>query len=142
VLRALLDANVYASALVKPGGHPGRILHLLVADRAFEVILSSQILVELRRCLNYPKLRKHIFLTDLEIDQWILALELVADMVAPTREIRAVTDDPDDDHLLAAALEGRAAFLVTGDRHVLTLGEYQGIRIVTPGGFWKLLGEE
>ena len=38
-------------------------------------------------------------------------------------------------------LEGRAAFLVTGDQHVLSLGEYEGVRIVTPAGFLKILGE-
>jgi len=141
VLRAVLDANVFASALVKPDGPPGRLLHLLLADRTFEVVLSESILVELRRCLDYPKLRKFIRLTDEEIDRWLLALELTADMVTPCREVRAISDDPDDDHLLAAALEGRAAFLVTGDRHVLALGEYEGIRIVTPAAFLKILGE-
>ena len=141
MLRVVLDANVYASALVKPDGPPGRILHLLFADRTFEVVLSVSILIELRRCLEYPKLRKFIRLTDEEIDRWLLALELTADMVTPSREVRAISDDPDDDHLLAAALEGRAAFLVTGDRHVLALGEYEGIRIVTPAAFLKILGE-
>ncbi len=52
---------------------------------------------------------------------------------------RAVPDDPDDDHLLAAAVEGRAAFLVTGDRHVLSLEEHEGIRILTPAAFLKIL---
>ena len=141
MLRAVLDANVFASALVKPAGPPGRILQLLFADRTFEVVLSESILIELRRCLEYPKLRKFIRLTDEEIDRWLLALELTADMVTPSREVRAISDDPDDDHLLAAALEGRAAFLVTGDRHVLALGEYEGVRIVTPAAFLKILGE-
>jgi len=140
VLRAVLDANVYASALLKPGGPPGRILHLLLAERAFEAILSESILIELRRCLDYPKLRSHISLTDVEIDRWILALELIADMVTPSREIRAVPDDPDDDHLIATAVEGRAAFIVSGDRHVLALGEYEGVRIVTPAAFLELVG--
>jgi uncharacterized protein len=139
MLRAVLDANVYASALVKPEGPPGRILRRLLADRAFEVVLSGPIIAELRRCLDYPKLRKYLSLSDLEIEQWILALELISDMVVPRREIRAVSDDPDDDHLLGAAIEGRAAFLVTGDRHVLSLGEYEGVRIVTPAEFIKMI---
>jgi putative PIN family toxin of toxin-antitoxin system len=140
VLRAVLDAILYASALIKPEGPTGRILHLLLADQAFEVILSESILLELRRCLGYPKLRKFIRLTGDEIDRWILALELIADMVKPIRKVRAVSDDPDDDHLLAAALEGRAAFLVTGDQHVLALVEFEGVRIVSPAGFLKVLG--
>ena len=89
MLRAVLDANVFASALVKPDGPPGRLLHLLLADRAFEVVLSESILVELRRCLDYPKLRRFIRIRDEEIDRWILALELIADMVTPSREVRA-----------------------------------------------------
>ena len=141
MLRVVLDANVFASALVRPDGPPGRILHRLLADRAFEVVLSESILIELRRCLDYPKLRKFILLTDDEIDRWILALELISDMVKPGRAVKAVPDDPGDDHLLATALEGRAAFLVTGDRHVLALGEYEGVRIVTPVEFLKALGE-
>jgi uncharacterized protein len=105
-----------------------------------EVVLSGSILFELRRCLDYPKLRKVIRFTDDEIDRWLVALELIADRVAPRREVRAVPDDPDDDHLLATALEGRAAFVVTGDRHALVLGEYEGVRIVTPAEFLKVLG--
>ena len=140
MFRAVLDANVYASALVKPSGPPGRVLQFLLAERTFEVVLSRSILVELRRCLDYPKLRKRIALTAAEIDRWLLALEVIADLVTPSRSIRAVRDDPDDDHLLPAAVEGRAAFLVTGDRHVLTLGQYEGIRIVTPAEFLKVLG--
>ena len=100
------------------------------ASRALEVVLSASILVELRRCLDYPKLRKFIRITDEEIDRWILALELIADMVRPSREVQAIPDDPDDDHLLATALEGRAAFLVTGDRHVFALGKRQTSKLV------------
>jgi predicted nucleic acid-binding protein len=43
-------------------------------------------------------------------------------MVTPSRVVQAVPDDPNDDHLLAAALEGRAAFLVTGDGHASPSG--------------------
>lgn len=140
MLRAVLDANVYASALVKPDGPPGRILHRLLADRAFEVVLSASILLELRRCLGYARLRKHISLSDAEIDRWLLALELIAETVTPRRDVRAVPDDPEDDHIVAAAIEGRSDFIVTGDRHILALGEYEGVRIVTPAAFLKVLG--
>lgn len=141
MLRAVLDANIYASALIKPEGPPGRILHLFIAERAFEVVLSRAVLVDLRRCLGYPKLRKYISLTDTEVDRWILAVELIADRVEPRRHVRAVPDDPDDDHLLETALEGRAAFLVTGERHVLALGQYEGVRIVTAREFLEILGK-
>jgi len=47
--------------------------------------------------------------------------------------------DPDDDKYLAAALEGRATLVVTGDPDLLALGEYEGIRIVSPRLFLGLL---
>ena len=82
--------------------------------------------------------RAHERHTDLEDRQ---ARSSPGSGLPPSRVVRAVPDDPDDDHLLAAALEGRAAFLVTSDQHVLSLGEYEGVRIVTPAEFLKILGE-
>jgi putative PIN family toxin of toxin-antitoxin system len=140
VLRAVLDANIYASALIKPDGPPGKILDLLLAKRRFQVVVSKEILLDLRRCLDHPRLRKHMTLTDPEIDRWVLALELIADVVEPIRRTQAIPEDPDDNVLLEAALEGRAAFLVTGDRHVLALREYEGVRIVTAREFLEILG--
>ena len=57
------------------------------------------------------------------------------------REVRAVKDDPDDDKYLAAALIGRAGFVVSGDHHLLDLGEYQGVTILTPRRFLGLFPE-
>jgi len=42
-----------------------------------------------------------------------------------------IEEDPDDDVVLATALEGRAEYLVSGDKHLLSLREFRGIRIVT-----------
>ena len=42
-----------------------------------------------------------------------------------------ILDDPDDDHVLACAIAAQADFIVSGDRHLLDLKEYQGILIVT-----------
>jgi predicted nucleic acid-binding protein len=48
---------------------------------------------------------------------------------------RVVVDDPSDDLLVATALAGRARVVITNDRHLLDLGDYQGIRITRPGEF-------
>ena len=52
----------------------------------------------------------------------------------------AASVDPDDDKYLAAALEGRATLVVTGDPDLLALEEHQGVRIVSPRAFLGLLG--
>jgi predicted nucleic acid-binding protein len=53
-----------------------------------------------------------------------------------------IADDPDDDAVLSCAKEGNAAYIVTGDRDLLSLGVYEGIKIVTPVQFLQALAEE
>jgi predicted nucleic acid-binding protein len=61
---------------------------------------------------------------------WFETIAVLADVVAAEHEISGVGRDRDDDEYLAAAIEGRATFVVTGDRDLLDLGEHAGVRIV------------
>lgn len=64
----------------------------------------------------------------------------VAILVQPTRVPRIVPNDPDDDQVLACALTAHADLIVSGDRkHLLPIGSYQGIRIVSPTDAWTLI---
>ena len=54
-------------------------------------------------------------------------------------EIRVVPDDPDDDMVVATALAAEAEYLVTGDRHLLSLGSYQGVSMLKPARFLEVL---
>lgn len=138
--RAVLDANVVISAFLRPQGTPGRIVRRLVEDRAFTLILSPAILGEVRRSLFYPKVRKRLPASDEEVEAWVLALGALADMVEGRLHVEAVREDPDDDAYIVAALEGRAGYVVSGDRHLLRLRRYQDVQIVTPRAFLDLLG--
>ncbi len=91
------------------------------------------------RALAYPKVRKFIR-GDVEPGLWFEDIVVLADLVAGEGMPLGVCEDPDDDQYIAAALEGRAAFVVTGDRKLLALKEHEGIRIVTPREFLDLLG--
>jgi uncharacterized protein len=53
--------------------------------------------------------------------------------------LTVIQDDPADNRYLECAVEGEADFLVTGDRLLLNLGEYQGITILTPRAFLEVL---
>ena len=134
-----MDANVFVSAWIRPAGPPGQILKLFIKEKAFELILSNEILEEIRRSIYYPKVRKHIQATNHEIELGLASLELLADSVEAQLPEPVVLQDPDDDKYLAAAIEGCAEYVVSGDDHLLQLGEYEGIKIVTPRAFWELL---
>ena len=139
MLRAVLDANVYVSAAVRPEGPLGRIIERFLRGAVFEVDLSPAVVEEVLRALTYPKVRRFIR-GDVEPELWFEDIVVLADLVAGERPPPRVCEAPDDDKYIAAALEGRAAFIVTGDHGLLTLKEYQAIRIVTPREFLDLLG--
>jgi putative PIN family toxin of toxin-antitoxin system len=111
-LRAVLDANVYVSGLLRPEGPPGRIIERFLRAAAFDLILSPAIVDEILRALAYPKVRRLIRGTAAP-DLWFEDIMVLADLVAGTRNISGVCADPDDDKYVAAAIEGRAAFVVT-----------------------------
>jgi putative PIN family toxin of toxin-antitoxin system len=138
VLRAVLDANVYVSAYVRPEGPPGTILDKLLREQAFEVVLSAAIADEVLRALAYPKVAKAAR-TSVEPSLWFEDIVLLAEFVAGTRRIPPLSSDPDDDKYVAAALEGRATFVVTGDPDLLDLRAHEGVRMVSPRAFLDLL---
>jgi predicted nucleic acid-binding protein len=77
---------------------------------------------------------------DLDPALWFEDLIVLAELVAGAAQVSGVSKDPDDDKYLAAAVEGRAAFLVTGDPHLLAIRQYAGVRIVSPRAFLDFLG--
>ena len=139
MLRVVLDANVYISAILRPEGPPGQIVERFLRDRAFEIVLSAAIVDETLRALAYPKVRKHIR-ANVDSNLWFEDIVVLAHLVADADSAPAVSVDADDDKYLAAALEGTAALVVSGEPDLLTIKEHQGVRIVTPRVFLDLLG--
>lgn len=138
MLRAVLDANIYVSAAVRADGPPGQIIERFLRDAAFEIVVSQAIVDEVLRALAYPKVRKYTR-RGLDPELWFEDIVVLAQFVAGGYEVAGVSDDPDDDKYIAAAVEGRAAFVVTGDPDLLALKEHEGIRIVSPRAFLDLL---
>jgi uncharacterized protein len=129
---------VLISAVIRPKGPPGRIVTALLTRQAFELVLSSAIVAEVEKALVLPKIRKYLLEPD-EALLWLADLSAVADLVKDSGGVAGVCRDPADDAVLAAAVDGRAGAIVTGDNDLLTLGEYEGIAIVTPRTFLELI---
>jgi uncharacterized protein len=138
VLRAVLDANVYVSAAIRPEGPPGQIIERFLRDSPFEIVLSPPIIAETLRALAYPRVRKHLR-AEIDASAWFEAIVVLADLVPGEYALDGVSDDPDDDKYVAAALESRATFVVTGDPDLLEVREHAGVRIVSPRQFLDVL---
>jgi len=138
-IRALLDANVLVSAAIRPGGKPDQILRRAVTE--FVWLTSEYVLSELERALLYPRIQKKY--RDLVIAENRAALfgliRTQAEFVGRGHAIPATSRDINDDPVLAQAADGHADYLVTGDLDLLTLGAFEGIQIVTPEQFLKIL---
>lgn len=105
---------------------------------AFDIVLSHAIVEEVLRALNYPKVRKYIR-PGLDPELWFEDIVILSHIVAGEREVEGGSKDPDDDKYIAAAIEGRAGFVVAGDSDLLDLKEFDGVRIVSPRVFLDLL---
>lgn len=68
------------------------------------------------------------------IDETCTRLWKVAERVEPETQV-SLCPDEDDNRVLECALEGNAAYIVTGDRHLLNLAPIEGLEILTPGAF-------
>lgn len=141
MIRAVLDTNVLASATIGPQGHAARIVDRW-RKRGFVLLISPVLLEELDEVLRYPRLRRRHGWSDERIDEYVQRLKDTATVTPGQMVVSAVPEDPDDDALIACALEGQAQYLVTGDQHLLGLGRYEDVQVVTPAVFWQHLERE
>jgi uncharacterized protein len=127
-MRAVADTNVVVSGLLWQGP-PYRVL-----ERArlgdIELFTSPSLLAELREVLSRRKLARRVELAGLEPSGLVLRYAALSRVIMPVGIIPTVADDPDDDEVLACALAARAEVIVSGDSHLLKLGEFRGIRIL------------
>jgi putative PIN family toxin of toxin-antitoxin system len=136
-VQAVLAPNVIISALHSPEGAPARAMRAWIRGD-FELVVSPMLLQELRRALDYPKLRKRI--EPKESDLVVEWLRNTATMAADPDDPPPIrSPDPDNDYLIALA-ETERAVLVSGDQHLLGLSE--GLPVFSPAGFLSLLEEE
>jgi uncharacterized protein len=137
--RAVLDSSVLVSAFLKPGSLPATLL-ARAREGAFSLVLSSYVVQETAAVLARPKLWTSRGYTSEEVARYCRDLLAVAELVGELPDVDAVPDDPKDNPVVATAVAGQADYLVTGDRaHLLPLGEYQGVRMLSPRAFLELL---
>ena len=129
--RVVADSNVYVSAIVF-GGKPMLLLEM-AEEGELELFISEPILSETFRILRNKFQRTT---EQLEADRVHLAT--ITRSVTPTETLNVVSLDPDDDRILECAVAAGATTIVTGDRHLLGLGSFRGIKIQRPAEF---LGE-
>lgn len=137
MIRIVLDTNVIISATLNPDGSPGKILDQ-VFEQEVSLCLSPPLIAEIRRVLRYPKIvdlikqrGRTVELEEEHIDKIVEIARVTTGQVT----IKPIATDPDDDRVLECAMEAHADYIISGDKHLKALGNFQGIPILTPRDF-------
>jgi putative PIN family toxin of toxin-antitoxin system len=97
-------------------------------------VTSPALIAELADVLGRTHLAQRIAAQDMSVDALVTQYQSFTQSVEPANVPAVIADDPDDDHVLACAVEGRADLIVSGDKHLHGLGgQYNGIPIVKAG---------
>ena len=116
-MKVVFDTNVFVSAPTLPDGRGDQALRRIVEGED-SFALSKQILDELLSALARKLARVAVFLSNL------------GEIVEPAESLTVLADEPDN-RIVECALAANAQLIVTGDRAMPALGEYQGIRIIS-----------
>ena len=138
-MRVVLDVNVLISAALTPEGEARAILRQ--AREGYDVLLSDFMFSKIEQVLQYPHIqRRYTHLTTTAIADYLAYVRGLAISVAEKTTVTASSDD-EDNRILAAAVDGRADYLVT--RNLAHFPEtYEQVSIVSPGDFLRMLREQ
>src|SRR5690606_38517723 len=125
----VVDTNVLVSTLVFPGGAPEQVYRLGIEGR-ITLVTSRPLLAELGRVLT-----DKFGWQDDYVGAAVAQIVRIGEIVEPVERVSVIADDPDDDRVLEAAQAAGAAFIVSGDRHLLSLGRWREVTTLSPAEF-------
>lgn len=89
--------------------------------------------------LAKPHIRNRYDYTTTEVNVFVAYLQEISTILEQLPEISVIERDPKDDMIIACAVAASANYIISRDRHLLDLGRYQDIQIVTPENFMQIL---
>ena len=126
-MRVILDTNVFISGIFWEGNFCSQILDQW-KNKNFELISSIEILDELTKTLRNFKIQ----MPEAMIEEWRNLIIENSVIVEPIIKLKVIENDPDDNKFLEAGITGKVVMIISQDKHLLNLKEYQGIKIVNP----------
>jgi len=128
-MKVVLDTNVFISGVFY-SGPPYQILKAWREGR-ISLLISDEIFAEYQRVgellsNKFPKV---------DLGPFLELLAINTEFVTPKKLHNPVCEDPDDDKFFACALAGQSQLIISGDKHLLKVSEYKGIKVLRPRKF-------
>jgi putative PIN family toxin of toxin-antitoxin system len=133
-VRYVFDTNVLISALLFENSKPAQALRYALANG--EILLSLDLLEELNEVLGRERFNR--YLTTEEREEFLEALIERAVLVEITENVQECRD-PKDDKVLELALNGKAQYIISGDRDLLVLHPFRDVLVITADEFLKIM---
>ena len=124
------DSSALIAAVITAHGVSSGLLNHILEEH--ELVVSDYILNEVS-----GKLRTKFRFDEKRVNRVVSDLRSIATLVHPAPLPASVCRDPEDIPVLGTAVAGNAAFLVSVDKDLLSIGGFRGIQIVRPGEFFK-----
>lgn len=122
--KIIIDTNLWISFLI---GKSFTNLKSLIVEQQIKIIISEQLLTEIRTVTQRPKLTKYF--PPQKVEDFLEFLESIAIKIKITSKV-TLCRDPKDNFLLALAKDSRADYLLTGDNDLLTLNHFENTKIL------------
>ena len=128
-LRAVIDTNLFISGIFAKDSLSAQLQNLWI-NLEFELVTSIEIIKEISRVLNYPRIKDHFKPRDKNIKRFFRLIFRKAVIAKDIYKTDRITEDPTDNKFLACALEKKADYIVSRDPHLRNIKHYHGIQIV------------
>ena len=128
MLKVVIGTNVFISAFYLPESRPANVV-LLARRKTILNLISPQILKEVERII-----KKKLLWDNSKTESAVRLIKNFSEEVHPQERLAIIVDDPDN-RILECAVAGQANFIISGDKHLLNLKNFQEINVVTPADF-------
>lgn len=139
MMRVVFDTNTLVSAHFWQGP-PHRALNAVRAGK-IQLLATEETIAEFDEVVHRSKFARHFEIAKITPDDLMSEYRLLVEVVTPAPITQQISDDPDDDIMLACAVGGQADYIISGDDDLLRLGSYQDIPIWNVRQLLNLLSE-
>jgi putative PIN family toxin of toxin-antitoxin system len=132
-MKIVIDSNVFVSSFFW-GGYPREVFERVI-NGLDELYITDEILKEITSVMNSSKFVAN---SD-EIEDYIKIIEKYSKKIISKNVLEPISRDKDDDKILQCGLDGGVDFIVTGDKDLLVLIEYEQIKIIKPKEYLEIV---
>lgn len=133
-MRVVLDTNVFISGIFWSGNYCSQLIDKW-KNKEIELVISLEIVEELVETLRNFK----IPMPEETIEEWKNLILKNSVLIQPSSKLDVIKEDPKDNKFIETAVDGKADFIISQDKHLLNLKEYKGIKLLKPEEALKII---